>query len=81
MIGDVRGRGLMIGVELISDDQKTPAATATGKVKSYCREHGVLLGSGGVFGNVIRFQPPLVISEEQIEQAVQTIDAALASIG
>ena len=80
MIGDVRGRGLMIGIELVSDEKKTPAAAATGTVKAYCREHGVLLGSGGVFGNVIRFQPPLVISEEQIEQAVQIIDAGLSSI-
>ena len=80
-IGDVRGRGLMIGVELIADAKKTPAAAAAGKVKAYCREHGVLLGSGGVNGNVIRFQPPLVIDEEQIEQAVNTIDAALAAIG
>jgi 4-aminobutyrate aminotransferase / (S)-3-amino-2-methylpropionate transaminase / 5-aminovalerate transaminase len=80
-IGDVRGRGLMIGIEFVSDEKKTPAPAVTGQVKTYCREHGVLLGSGGVFGNVIRFQPPLVISEEQIERAAQTIDAALTAIG
>ncbi len=80
-IGDIRGRGLMIGVELISDAKKTPAAAETGKVKAYCREHGVLLGSGGIYGNVIRFQPPLVIGEEQIAQAVDTIGAALAAVG
>ncbi len=78
-VGDVRGRGLMIGIELVEDAKKTPAPALVAKVKAYCREHGVLLGSGGVFANVIRFQPPLVISEEQIAQAIDTIDAALAT--
>jgi 4-aminobutyrate aminotransferase / (S)-3-amino-2-methylpropionate transaminase / 5-aminovalerate transaminase len=80
IIGDVRGRGLMIGIELIEDGDKTPAAAATGKVKAYCRENGLLLGSGGVFGNVLRFQPPLVISDEEIDRAVNTIDAALTAV-
>lgn len=81
LIGDVRGRGLMIGIELVSDEHKAPASADTGKVKAYCREHGVLLGSGGVFANVLRFQPPLVITEDQIDQAIETIARALASIG
>ncbi|MCL4370333.1 MAG: aminotransferase class III-fold pyridoxal phosphate-dependent enzyme, partial [Chloroflexi bacterium] len=81
LIGDVRGRGLMIGIELVKDERKTPAAAETGKVKGYCRDRGLLLGSGGVFGNVIRFQPPLVITEEEIDRAISTIDAALSAVG
>jgi 4-aminobutyrate aminotransferase/(S)-3-amino-2-methylpropionate transaminase len=77
LIGDVRGMGLMIGIELVADEKKSPAPQATAKVKSYCREHGVLIGSGGIYGNVLRFQPPLVITDEQIDQALQVIDAAL----
>ncbi len=80
LIGDVRGKGLMIGVELVSDERKTPAAAATAKLKAYCREHGVLVGSGGVYGNVLRFQPPLVITEEQIDQALQVVDAGLEAV-
>ncbi len=81
LIGDVRGRGLMIGIELVKDEKKTPATAETGKVKAFCREHGLLLGSGGVFGNVIRFQPPLVITEEEIDRAASTIGTALSAIG
>jgi 4-aminobutyrate aminotransferase/(S)-3-amino-2-methylpropionate transaminase len=80
LIGDVRGKGLMIGAELVSDEKKTPAPAAAAKLKAYCREHGMLIGLGGVYGNVLRFQPPLVITEEQIDQAMRTIDAGLEAV-
>jgi len=65
-VGDIRGRGLMVGVELVKDKSKTPAPELAKKVQARCRERGVLVGIGGTFGNVIRIQPPLVISDDQL---------------
>ncbi len=75
-IGDVRGKGLMIGIELVRDRDKTPANTEATKVRDFCLEKGLLIGQGGVFGNVLRIQPPLVISQKQMEQVLKTLDEA-----
>jgi 4-aminobutyrate aminotransferase len=78
LIGDVRGRGLMVGVELVTDrEAKTPAAAQAAFVRQYCLEHGVLIGVGGNFGNVLRIQPPLVIGEGQLAQVFETVVAGL----
>jgi 4-aminobutyrate aminotransferase len=78
LIGDVRGKGLMIGVELVEDRKtKVPASAAAGFVRQYCLEHNVLIGVGGNFASVLRIQPPLVISSEQIDTTFDTIAAAL----
>ena len=74
LIGDVRGKGLMIGVELIADPAtKAYGTEAAGFVRQYCLEHNVLIGVGGNFGNVLRLQPPLVITERQLETVVRTV--------
>ena len=82
LIGDVRGRGLMVGVELVSD-QKTKAygSEAAAFTRQYCLEHNVLIGVGGNFGNVLRVQPPLVISDEQLDSVFATITRALEAYG
>lgn len=80
MIGDVRGKGLMIGIELISDTYKTPAEAAAVKVKEICKNKGLLIGVGGIYGNVLRIQPPLVISEEQLDKALSVIEEAINSV-
>lgn len=81
LIGDVRGAGLMIGVELVSDrSSKAPAAAAAARVRALCREAGVLIGVGGQSGNVVRVQPPLVISREQLAHAIATIGRALETV-
>ncbi|HYO31127.1 MAG TPA: aspartate aminotransferase family protein [Thermomicrobiales bacterium] len=81
LIGEVRGLGLMIGVELVRDRQtKEPANTEAAAVRTFCREHGVLVGVGGQAGNVVRVQPPLVISDEALDRALDTIGAALAAV-
>jgi 4-aminobutyrate aminotransferase-like enzyme len=80
IIGEVRGLGLMIGVELVRDDKRTPAAAEAESVREALLRHGVLVGVGGVNGNVIRFQPPLVITRQQIDQALAAFATALASV-
>jgi 4-aminobutyrate aminotransferase / (S)-3-amino-2-methylpropionate transaminase / 5-aminovalerate transaminase len=78
LIGDVRGQGLMLGVELVRDRaSKEPAATEAARVRAICREAGVLIGVGGQFGNVLRLQPPLVITQEQLAHAIRTVSEAL----
>jgi 4-aminobutyrate aminotransferase len=80
IIGDVRGRGLMIGVELVRDEKLTPANSEAEAVRDALLRHGVLAGVGGVYGNVVRFQPPLIIRREQIDRAIDALAAALAEV-
>ncbi len=80
VIGDVRGRGLMIGVELVEDAQKTPATNAAGAVRQNCLEKGLLIGVGGIWANVLRIQPPLIISDEQLDQSLGIIEESLAAL-
>jgi 4-aminobutyrate aminotransferase/(S)-3-amino-2-methylpropionate transaminase len=78
LIGDIRGLGLMVGVELVKDQKmKTPAQNEATKIRELALSKGVLLGHGGVKGNTIRIQPPLVITEEQLENVVQVFDECL----
>lgn len=79
-IGEIRGRGLMVGIEIVKDkESKEPAGDEAGKIKAAMREKGVMIGVGGVFGNVLRIQPPLTISYEELENAVLTMKAVLES--
>jgi 4-aminobutyrate aminotransferase len=78
LIGDVRGKGLMIGVELIADPQTKAYGTAAAAfTRQYCLDHNVLIGVGGNFGSVLRVQPPLVIDEAQIDTVFTTIAEGL----
>jgi 4-aminobutyrate aminotransferase-like enzyme len=80
LIGEVRGKGLMIGIELVSDRKTKAYATAeAGFVRNYCLEHGVLIGIGGNFGNVLRLQPPLVISDAELDTVFATVTEAIAA--
>ena len=80
LIGDVRGLGLMIGVEMVKDAQKTPAAAEAEALRDACLRRGLLIGVGGIFGNVARFQPPLVITREQIDRALAIFTEALREV-
>lgn len=78
-IGDVRGCGLMIGLELVADRAtKEPAPEAARAARLALRERGLLLGVGGVFGNVLRLQPPLSITAEECDAVVDALTAALS---
>jgi 4-aminobutyrate aminotransferase len=80
LIGEVRGLGLMIGVELVKDEKLTPAASEAEAIRDALFRQGVLVGVGGVYGNVIRFQPPLIITRPQIDHAIDAFAAALAEV-
>ncbi len=81
LIGDVRGRGLMLGVELVEDPKtKTPAADATADVLEAAKNQGLLLGKGGLNGNVIRITPPMCITKDDADFLVHSLHQALESI-
>jgi 4-aminobutyrate aminotransferase-like enzyme len=80
IIGDVRGKGLMIGIELVKDEKLTPAGAEADALKDALLRNGVLIGLGGTFGNVLRFQPPLVITKQQVDYAVEAFAAALQTV-
>jgi len=77
LVGEVRGLGLMIGIELVKDAELTPAAAEAEAIKEFCLRNGLLVGVGGVYGNVVRVQPPLVISREQLDHALDVMEQAL----
>jgi 4-aminobutyrate aminotransferase-like enzyme len=80
LIGDVRGRGLMIGIELVTDKKtKVPAVDQAKKVRALCREKGVLVGLGGTLANVIRVQPPLVMSAAEADHAAEVVEKAVSA--
>ena len=79
-IGEIRGKGLMVGAELVEDlETKAPAAARAGKVRAAMREKGVLIGVGGGLANVLRIQPPLSISKEDLTRVVDTLKDILES--
>jgi len=81
LIGDVRGMGLMLGMELVRDrSSKEPAKAETLEILERAREMGVLFGKGGIDGNVLRIKPPMCISAEDADFAVDVLDQAFASI-
>lgn len=80
IIGEVRGLGLMIGVELVRDEKLTPANTEAEAIRDSLLKQGVLVGVGGVYGNVVRFQPPLIITKQQIDRAVAAFATALTEV-
>jgi 4-aminobutyrate aminotransferase-like enzyme len=67
----------MIGIELVKDEKLTPAAAEAEAIRDAMLRRGVLVGVGGSYGNVIRFQPPLVISKQQIDQALAAFAESL----
>ena len=78
-IGDVRGLGLMIGVELVSDPAtREPAADAFAHIQRHCLANELVIIECGPLGNVIRFIPPLVASTDDVDRAIDLIDEALA---
>lgn len=80
LVGELRGLGLMIGIELVKDAQRTPAAAEANAVREVCLKRGVLIGVGGIHGNVLRLQPPLVITKEELDRALATLAESLEEV-
>ncbi|RME49737.1 MAG: aminotransferase class III-fold pyridoxal phosphate-dependent enzyme, partial [Caldilineae bacterium] len=81
LIGDVRGRGLFIGVELVRDrDSRTPAAGEASAVVEAMKEGGVLLSTDGPLHNVLKIKPPLVFTRANADFLVETLDRVLSEI-
>lgn len=81
LIGDVRGRGLLLGFELVKDRNTKEYATAeTAELMELCRQKGLLVGKGGLFGNVVRLAPPLSVNRAQCDQMLRIIDESLHTI-
>ena len=81
IVGDVRGQGMMLGIELVCDQvSKEPATQEMLKVMEICRQNGLFIGKGGIDGNVIRIQPPLELTHEQVEKACKILDIAFTKV-
>ncbi len=80
LVGEVRGRGLMLALEMVDTDG-APNPPAAVKFMQSCREKGVLVGKGGIGANAIRISPPLTITREAAEQAADVFEEALAEVG
>ena len=81
LIGEVRGKGLMQGIEMVTDPQsKEPAVAAVAQLFEETRARGLLIGKGGMYGNVIRIAPPLTATEAHVDEALMILDAALAQV-
>jgi 4-aminobutyrate aminotransferase len=80
VVGDVRGKGLMIGVELVRPGGTDPAPEAAGRVLEEARRRGLLVGKGGLYGNVIRLAPPMTLTEAEAEEGLEILTAALATV-
>ncbi|MFW9976040.1 MAG: aminotransferase class III-fold pyridoxal phosphate-dependent enzyme, partial [Candidatus Thorarchaeota archaeon] len=81
IVGEVRGQGMMLGIELVRNQEtKEPAMQEMLMVMEFCREKGLLIGKGGLDNNVIRLQPPLELNEMQIGKACEILDDAFVKV-
>ena len=80
VIGDVRGRGAMLAIELVHPGTTTPNTEVTAAVTKFCHAEGVLVLTAGTYGNVLRFLPPLVMPDDLLEEALAVLDKAFASL-
>jgi 4-aminobutyrate aminotransferase-like enzyme len=81
-VGDVRGRGLMLGVEIVADEKagnRTPAVETTLRIMEETKKRGLLIGRGGLYGNVLRVAPSLIVAARDIEDALRILDDSFAA--
>ena len=81
VIGDVRGKGLMLGIELVKDrTSKEPAKEECAQIVEVCKDMGLLLGKGGLWGQTIRFSPPMCLHKQDADFLLDVLDQALDRI-
>ena len=79
-IGEVRGRGLMIAIETVQEGGLHPDPTKAVAIADGCKERGLLVGKGGLYGNVVRIAPMLNISEAEVDEAADILDATISAL-
>ena len=83
IVGEVRGRGLMQGVELVKNEKagdRAPAADLTLRLFEETKKRGLLIGRGGLYNNVLRIAPPLVVSKADVEEGLKILDESLSAL-
>jgi len=81
VIGDVRGRGLMLAIELVVPGAEDPDPVAAGRLLEETRERGLLVGKGGLHGNVIRMAPAMTVTDDEAGEALDVLAASLDAVG
>jgi 4-aminobutyrate aminotransferase len=76
-VGEVRGKGLMMGVEMVRPGTRTPDPAAAGRAMEATRAAGLLVGKGGLYGNVLRIAPPLVLTEAEADEGLEILSRCL----
>ena len=79
-VGELRGKGLMQAIECVQPGSVEPNAAAATQLIEVCKDHGLLVGKGGLYGNVIRLTPMLNVSEEEMSEGCEIIISALNSV-
>jgi 4-aminobutyrate aminotransferase-like enzyme len=83
-VGDVRGKGLMQALELVADEtagDRTPAPEKVGRLFEETKKRGLLIGKGGLWGNVLRISPALTVGEREVDDALAILGESLAAMG
>jgi 4-aminobutyrate aminotransferase-like enzyme len=81
LIGEVRGMGLLQGIELVKDrTTKEPAPQETNRVMDEAKNRGLLIGKGGLYANVLRTSPPLNINKADVDEAIRILDEAFTAV-
>ena len=79
IVGDLRGKGLMVGIELVEPGGNTPSVALATRVLEQTRALGLLVGKGGLHNNVIRLAPPMTVTDDEVDEAVGILDNAIAA--
>jgi 4-aminobutyrate aminotransferase len=80
LVGEVRGTGLMVGIELVEPGSREPSPKAAAALLEETRSRGLLVGKGGLYGNAIRLAPPMTVTSEEIHEALGILTDALAAV-
>jgi 4-aminobutyrate aminotransferase len=80
-VGDVRAKGLMLAVELVEPGTSTPAPALAAPLQEEARRGGLLVGKGGLYGNVLRIAPPLILTEAEADEGLEILAHAFTTLG